>query len=39
EEEEDVVEIGTTTGDREVMDRDPFHIRKCPDPDRGDNGV
>ncbi|PIO10621.1 hypothetical protein AB205_0022200 [Aquarana catesbeiana] len=24
EEEEDVVEIGTTTGDREVMDRDPF---------------
>ncbi|PIO10897.1 hypothetical protein AB205_0173730 [Aquarana catesbeiana] len=24
EEEEDVVEIGTTTGDRDVMDRDPF---------------
>ncbi|PIO10765.1 hypothetical protein AB205_0002720 [Aquarana catesbeiana] len=24
EEEEDVVEIGTTTGDRVVMDRDPF---------------
>ncbi|PIO09541.1 hypothetical protein AB205_0169880, partial [Aquarana catesbeiana] len=24
EEEEDVVEIGTTTGDRDVRDRDPF---------------
>ncbi|PIO12469.1 hypothetical protein AB205_0104710, partial [Aquarana catesbeiana] len=24
EEEGDVVEIGTTTGDRDVMDRDPF---------------
>ncbi|PIO10243.1 hypothetical protein AB205_0045130 [Aquarana catesbeiana] len=24
QEEEDVVEIGTTTGDRDVRDRDPF---------------
>ncbi|PIO10959.1 hypothetical protein AB205_0151200, partial [Aquarana catesbeiana] len=39
EQEEDVVEIDTTTGDRDVVDRDPFHIRKCPDPDRGDHGV
>ncbi|PIO09162.1 hypothetical protein AB205_0195600 [Aquarana catesbeiana] len=30
EEEEDVVEIGTTTGDREVMDRDPFTSESAP---------
>ncbi|PIO09962.1 hypothetical protein AB205_0132730, partial [Aquarana catesbeiana] len=34
QEEEDMVEIGTTTGDGDVMD--PGH---CTDPDRGDYGV
>ncbi|PIN90087.1 hypothetical protein AB205_0209470 [Aquarana catesbeiana] len=33
--EEDVVEIVTTTGDRDVVDLGAFHLRKCTDPDQG----
>ncbi|PIO10170.1 hypothetical protein AB205_0214620, partial [Aquarana catesbeiana] len=35
QEEEDVVEPVTTTGDRDVVNPDPF----TSDPDRGDHGV